>query len=123
MFGQVACHLAGGFVAHAYVIIISRRQPGPPPFPYTTLFRSAARDVLLDSPHGTEAGLLDRITAETEPVAMQDRKSTRLNSSHVAISYAVFCLNNKSQGDEHQSARSRQRSTREVILLHRSLTT
>jgi len=30
----------------------------------------AARDVLLDSPHGTEAGLLDRITAETEPVAM-----------------------------------------------------
>src|SRR5437773_6636872 len=60
----------------------------PPPrstlFPYTTLFRSGGHVVHNDRP-GPEGGL----------GAGADRKSTRLNSSHITISYAVFCLKKK----------------------------
>src|SRR5437879_9827786 len=83
--------------------------PHPPrstPFPYTTLFRSPCstgsvedQPVALDE--GPEGHTLQPI-AETE-----DRKSTRLNSSHRCISYAVFCLKKKTdqigQLDQHQS--------------------
>src|SRR5437773_5551524 len=73
----------------------------PPPrstlFPYTTLFRSKdeqegnAQRVIIESlTMGKTAALL----AETLPV-VQDRKSIRLNSSHITISYAVFCLKKK----------------------------
>src|SRR5690625_6471227 len=71
----------------------------PPPlsplFPYTTLFRSAQ---LLRLGSGCLGlcleGLTPGITVHLN--APEDRKSTRLNSSHVAISYAVFCLKKKS---------------------------
>src|SRR5204862_3919168 len=59
-------------------------------FPYTTLFRSILSPV--------RGSLFPR--AEREPLALrgaEDRKSTRLNSSHVEISYAVFCLKKKKQ--------------------------
>src|SRR5438445_8520768 len=60
-------------------------------FPYTTLFRSGARHV---------AGLLPDLQQvdhqlREEPADLSDRKSTRLNSSHANISYAVFCLKKK----------------------------
>src|SRR5439155_7692675 len=68
-----------------------RRPPRSTLFPYTTLFRSlpavAARAAVVDchvAPFSGAAG-----------EGGQDRKSTRLNSSHVAISYAVFCLKKK----------------------------
>src|SRR5438067_6313393 len=68
----------------------------PPPrstlFPYTTLFRSSLELNL------EKLGLTDLAIAGTTPVAQEgavDRKSTRLNSSHVSISYAVFCLKKK----------------------------
>src|SRR5437870_11183269 len=66
----------------------------PPPrstlFPYTTLFRS------LYAAAGQPAARKPRGYAEAvDRVAGQDRKSTRLNSSHVARSYAVFCLKKK----------------------------
>src|SRR5439155_17239226 len=66
-----------------------RRPPRSTLFPYTTLFRSHARGVCLrHAPSdGTRGG--------TARVPSEDRKSTRLNSSHVAISYAVFCLKKK----------------------------
>src|SRR5437870_11485282 len=75
-----------------------RRPPRSTLFPYTTLFRSldAAVGVVL-----FEAVLVheDALGAVDEPAGLelllQDRKSTRLNSSHVAISYAVFCLKKK----------------------------
>src|SRR5437868_12925693 len=80
-----------------------RRPPRSTLFPYTTLFRSAPR-----RPHGAEgAGLLrDRHHAAARSPEVHarkaerergrgDRKSTRLNSSHVSISYAVFCLKKK----------------------------
>src|SRR5256885_8935710 len=85
---------------HFFFLMI-RRPPRSTLFPYTTLFRSAAaalraepgaRGVQRDPPHCTlqpHAAVLCHII----PVA--DRKSTRLNSSHLVISYAVFCLKKK----------------------------
>src|SRR2546426_7566405 len=83
-----------------------RRPPRSTLFPYTTLFRSqaGARGLgRLDRPveaHVPRQGLeLQRIALALEQVAHlgagQDRKSTRLNSSHLVISYAVFCLKKK----------------------------
>src|SRR5439155_11604050 len=68
-----------------------RRPPRSTLFPYTTLFRSRlASQPKKNSPDAAESG---RCRAVTELI--EDRKSTRLNSSHVAISYAVFCLKKK----------------------------
>src|SRR5688572_31375180 len=73
------------------------RPPRSTLFPYTTLFRSAGhRDCLRPTPrHGTRT----RVAPVTHPLrrfpAQSDRKSTRLNSSHSQISYAVFCLKKK----------------------------
>src|SRR5258707_10942077 len=66
-----------------------RRPPRSTLFPYTTLFRS---DAWNKGTHG-RSGLIDRVKASTTSEA--DRKSTRLNSSHANISYAVFCLEKK----------------------------
>src|SRR5256885_3101311 len=66
-----------------------RRPPRSTLFPYTTLFRSLAPD---------ERELLDcygRADDSGRAAIMADRKSTRLNSSHLVISYAVFCLKKK----------------------------
>src|SRR5437763_11398215 len=74
------------------------RPPRSTLFPYTTLFRSP--EVLRSEPPGTSQGELGRygrlrgITAVGRGPA-EDRKSTRLNSSHRCISYAVFCLKKK----------------------------
>src|SRR5439155_17220991 len=66
-----------------------RRPPRSTLFPYTTLFRSRPGA----GPGGQRrVGRGDRARP---PVGDRDRKSTRLNSSHVAISYAVFCLKKK----------------------------
>src|SRR5690606_41750372 len=85
------------------------RPPTSTLFPYTTLFRSAARprwgsrrragrrlsaDPRLTSAVFSGCGGGTRSANTTAPVH-QDRKSTRLNSSHVKISYAVFCLKKK----------------------------
>src|SRR5256885_8473005 len=66
-----------------------RRPPRSTLFPYTTLFRSAAA-----FGHGVHAGA-HRIGLAATCAATGDRKSTRLNSSHLVISYAVFCLKKK----------------------------
>src|SRR5256885_12035754 len=68
-----------------------RRPPRSTLFPYTTLFRSLfGHSALADvRPHRTGGGTLPGID-------YIDRKSTRLNSSHLVISYAVFCLKKKS---------------------------
>src|SRR5436305_12904426 len=70
----------------SFFFLMIRRPPRSTLFPYTTLFRS--RIDALESP--------DRAIPEELPVdPPTDRKSTRLNSSHVRISYAVFCLKKK----------------------------
>src|SRR5437899_8089231 len=81
-----------------------RRPPRSTLFPYTTLFRSHARDVAVVEGGVTldgrgrrdrtgDIGLEPRRSVEVR--ADPDRKSTRLNSSHLGISYAVFCLKKK----------------------------
>src|SRR3989442_4750427 len=71
-----------------------RRPPRSTLFPYTTLFRSGrAADQLLQQVERLRALLTD-VERRRLP-AGGDRKSTRLNSSHVRISYAVFCLKKK----------------------------
>src|SRR5436305_10946194 len=90
-----------------------RRPPRSTLFPYTTLFRSVAvaGDILgqggvalraalvaLGGGQDLELGagaLVRRVTGGAGQGAFLDRKSTRLNSSHVRISYAVFCLKKK----------------------------
>src|SRR2546427_7338801 len=69
-----------------------RRPPRSTLFPYTTLFRSPPIGTQRTAqPAGTE---LSRTNVSTESPTL-DRKSTRLNSSHSQISYAVFCLKKK----------------------------
>src|SRR2546422_4675258 len=73
-----------------------RRPPRSTLFPYTTLFRSLAIAALLQHRAGGEdlpAQFLRR--PRKEELGQIDRKSTRLNSSHGYISYAVFCLKKK----------------------------
>src|SRR3712207_7879069 len=90
-----------------------RRPPRSTLFPYTTLFRSAAagdRNVWVVgggdlAGQFADVGLLDELIVSIAPVTLGagapllprriDRKSTRLNSSHANISYAVFCLKKK----------------------------
>src|SRR5436305_7904335 len=82
-----------------------RRPPRSTLFPYTTLFRSqlhyrswialqagAERELGATLDLATSAGFVDGLAASWRE---EDRKSTRLNSSHVRISYAVFCLKKK----------------------------
>src|SRR3989442_6121542 len=94
-----------------FFFLMIRRPPRSTLFPYTTLFRSAP-DRLTSSglarlrtglaaagvvvPAGDAEDKLAELRRMYEPyVAALDRKSTRLNSSHVRISYAVFCLQKK----------------------------
>src|SRR5689334_24196246 len=93
---------------------MSRRPPGPPLFPYTTLFRSlpaglayvaiaavgftsaAIRSdgaIMVWGQHSHGEEIIPSLLSGKHCV--QDRKSTRLNSSHSSISYAVFCLKKK----------------------------
>src|SRR3712207_8947869 len=80
-----------------------RRPPRSTLFPYTTLFRSLLKDDLASHGHQDQR-LHQRLQGDKNlgaPQArpcrgpLQDRKSTRLNSSHANISYAVFCLKKK----------------------------
>src|SRR5258708_28626130 len=71
-----------------------RRPPRSTLFPYTTLFRS--RRFSLNKPE-SKFGTAGREGSARAP--SRDRKSTRLNSSHQIISYAVFCLKKKKQTD------------------------
>src|SRR4051812_49699533 len=84
-----------------------RRPPRSPLFPYTTLFRSVltgSETFIYTGATPTEVRILD---AE-EIAAPIDRKSTRLNSSHMSISYAVFCLKKKKKNEKSNIVRSNQ---------------
>src|SRR2546421_6549641 len=83
-----------------------RRPPRSTLFPYTTLFRSETPfwlhcllrfsiDRLVQASHGSVFDTITTTTFATSAVVIPDRKSTRLNSSHDQISYAVFCLKKK----------------------------
>src|SRR3712207_7657904 len=93
-------------IEFGFFFLMIRRPPRSTLFPYTTLFRSGGffRDsvVLVSGSTGTGKTLLgcEFVTAassrgESSLFFSLDRKSTRLNSSHANISYAVFCLKKK----------------------------
>src|SRR2546430_10126540 len=93
-----------------------RRPPRSTLFPYTTLFRS----LVLGQPRRPTSSISDftsRATARTSAQLTPDRKSTRLNSSHSQISYAVFCLKKKkkqyhnTQHDTHLAMHSQKSLT------------
>src|SRR2546429_5200179 len=77
-----------------------RRPPRSTLFPYTTLFRSLATQLNkgLGLPYGKTATVLQQAFGLQ---VSRDRKSTRLNSSHGYISYAVFCLKKKNKPSIH----------------------
>src|SRR5690349_23475917 len=70
-----------------------RRPPRSTLFPYTTLFRSRRRETADARADDDDFCVPSHVSARRHHLA--DRKSTRLNSSHVEISYAVFCLKKK----------------------------
>src|SRR5438309_8656515 len=78
-----------------------RRPPRSTLFPYTTLFRSARGGFPVTKPNQTPNGV--RLYGSSETVGA-DRKSTRLNSSHSSISYAVFCLKKKKRNKKHEDS-------------------
>src|SRR5207248_10989912 len=110
------------FLPLALFFLIIRRPPISTLFPYTTLFRSRSYDALSHELHMVGVNILEDVEPD-RPLkisgteihhvasavrgdvvkntlgrgAMRDRKSTRLNSSHRTISYAVFCLKKKIQ--------------------------
>src|SRR5947199_9417548 len=77
----------------SFFFLIVRRPPRSTLFPYTTLFRSQAGQGLRPLPRDLRAPR-DRAVGHARAQG-RDRKSTRLNSSHLGISYAVFCLKKK----------------------------
>src|SRR5438034_3267218 len=83
------------------------RPPRSTLFPYTTLFRSGAGRHLrqLDPAHAAHLGLGAKADGSAD--SPRDRKSTRLNSSHTVISYAVFCLKKKKKPQERPYGRDR----------------
>src|SRR2546422_2168447 len=92
-----------------------RRPPRSTLFPYTTLFRSHS------DPRGHESQAApcvlggSRVTAAEAAQHRRDRKSTRLNSSHGYISYAVFCLKKKKKNGTNMTYSAEERSENTVV--------
>src|SRR5207247_11042289 len=89
--------------------LVIRRPPRSTLFPYTTLFRSRHQEAQGiaaggdQDRHAVALGLVEQATGRL----FEDRKSTRLNSSHEWISYAVFCLKKKKSKDARRIKRRR----------------
>src|SRR3712207_8444430 len=89
--------LSTGFITLlVFFFLMIRRPPRSTLFPYTTLFRST---LLIDAIDGrikiVESHNIKFLLSSCFYIFLRDRKSTRLNSSHANISYAVFCLKKK----------------------------
>src|SRR2546422_7694766 len=82
-----------------FFFLMIRRPPRSTLFPYTTLFRSRQRP----DPRRLRQGLRQRPRHRDVHPRDEDRKSTRLNSSHGYISYAVFCLKKKKIKPNHET--------------------
>src|SRR3712207_8787607 len=80
-----------------FFFLMIRRPPRSTLFPYTTLFRSRLRELPVAAAQKRHAcaAALEPVDVDVVGADHQDRKSTRLNSSHANISYAVFCLKKK----------------------------
>src|SRR5260221_5403798 len=99
-----------------FFFLMIRRPPRSTLFPYTTLFRSARSEpsawgliqamsspmVVTFQPSKTLGGTSIEKLVLPQALGKADRKSTRLNSSHTVISYAVFCLKKQTQQAAHR---------------------
>src|SRR2546430_15448652 len=87
-----------------FFFLMIRRPPRSTLFPYTTLFRSLGEFPNEPEPHHLGDEHRDRLTEHRRLGldAAEDRKSTRLNSSHSQISYAVFCLKKKKKNKKQR---------------------
>src|SRR3712207_9259167 len=103
---SVICKVMSQYIMITFFFLMIRRPPRSTLFPYTTLFRSCREPGQLLGEHGhalpPRARHARDVRAPEHPLRAervvdpaQDRKSTRLNSSHANISYAVFCLKKK----------------------------
>src|SRR5699024_12264567 len=106
------CSLSSALII-LFSLCMLRRPPRSTLFPYTTLFRSHcgrvrseyldhAVKVLNDEYGGINNYLRDVMKLSSADIMKLDRKSTRLNSSHVSISYAVFCLKKKKKKEKEK---------------------
>src|SRR5437667_1003457 len=84
-----------------FFFLMIRRPPRSTLFPYTTLFRSDWPLILMGQV-SLRLGQLEEAQLAIEEVLATDRKSTRLNSSHITISYAVFCLKKKKKNKNNK---------------------
>src|SRR5690625_7243209 len=88
--------LCCSFCIFLFSFFIIRQPPRSTLFPYTTLFRSPGKPISPNKVSLTSFSGCSTTGNKLFPsISFGDRKSTRLNSSHVAISYAVFCLKKK----------------------------
>src|SRR5260221_10541266 len=95
-----------------FFFLMIRRPPRSTLFPYTTLFRSLERGYIkIGERRDTESLLRSGWNPCMSKARLYfrypgDRKSTRLNSSHTVISYAVFCLKKKKKQEKHNKTQS-----------------
>src|SRR6266536_3651747 len=89
--------------------LMIRRPPRSTLFPYTTLFRSGARATPWSSPVRRDRRRGGRHRSDRALLA--DRKSTRLNSSHEWISYAVFCVKKTKTSNRASQVRKKKKTT------------
>src|SRR5579864_9602715 len=87
-----------------FFFLMIRRPPRSTLFPYTTLFRSAGRRPTGRRPRSPGASAGWRV----------DRKSTRLNSSHMSISYAVFCLKKKKKKQNRYRIKKKKKKNKKI---------
>src|SRR5438034_6257553 len=103
-----------------FFFLLIRRPPRSTLFPYTTLFRSGA-----DGSGTVASGTIEKVTGAANTRGIMsgdygfevagfdaDRKSTRLNSSHTVISYAVFCLKKKKKKNRDKERSKKQKAVR-----------
>src|SRR2546430_13069224 len=92
-----------------FFFLMIRRPPRSTLFPYTTLFRSKTTTSYMTSAvlegAGHDTGLMSTAQFKIGP-SWEDRKSTRLNSSHSQISYAVFCLKKKKKNKSSEATQT-----------------
>src|SRR5437667_6810310 len=92
-----------------------RRPPRSTLFPYTTLFRSVAY---------RQYSFVSKLRLKSHECRQNatDRKSTRLNSSHITISYAVFCLKKKKKKQQQKQQTQKHKQTKNTITSHSNCT-
>src|SRR5689334_24322323 len=97
------------FLLFFFFFLMIRRPPRSTLFPYTTLFRSVFRS----STRRAQMPAPDCPPRARRSIALrEDRKSTRLNSSHSSISYAVFCLKKKKKKNKEKSTHRKKQNTK-----------